>query len=118
MPSLAKVLQHEDVQRGRGMVRMDLTPYTDIIESVRSEGGVGGELTLHDDESKRTEKRRLSIAAKQVGMKVTWRKADDGVLRFVLSEPGGPVPGGRQRTRGGTGAAAPPNGRRRQRATA
>ena len=118
MPSLAKVLQQEDMERGRGMVRMDLTPYTDIIEQVRSEGGVGGEVALHDNESKRTEKRRLSIAAKQVGMKVTWRKADDGLLRFVLSEPGGPVPGGRQRNRGATDAATPPNGRKRQRARA
>jgi hypothetical protein len=117
MPSLAKVLQHEDMERGRGMVRMDLTPYTDIIESVRSEGGVGGELTLHDDESKRTEKRRLSIAAKQVGMQVTWRKADDGLLRFVLSEPGGPVPGGRQRQARAAGTATP-DGRKRPRARA
>lgn len=76
---------------------MDLSPYLDIIERVRSEGGVGGEVTLHDDESKRSEKRRLSIAAKELGTKVTWRKAEDGVLRFVLSEPGQPVPGGRAR---------------------
>lgn len=96
-------------------MRMDLSPYLDIIESIRSEGGVGGEVTLQNDESKRAEKRRLSIAAKQLGTKVTWRKGEDGVLRFVLSEPGQPVPGGRAR-RERAPAAAPQNGRKRARA--
>ncbi len=114
MPSLARVLQQEDLKSGGQVTRMDLSPYIDIIESIRSDGGVGGEVTLQDDESKRTEKRRLSTAAKQLGTKLTWRKSEDGVLRFVLSEPGGPVPGGRARRE----RAATPNGRKRPRARA
>ena len=118
MPSLNKVLQQEDLTRGGGFTRMDLSPYIAIIESIRTEGGVGGEVSLQAEESKRTEKRRLSIAAKQLGTKVTWRKGADGVLRFVLSAPGAPTPGGRQRTRRATDAAAPPNGRPRPRVRA
>jgi hypothetical protein len=110
VPSLTKVLQQEDMARGAHVMRMDLSPYIDIIESIRTDGGVGGEVTLQDNESKRAEKRRLSIAAKQVGTKLTWRKADDGTLRFVLSEPGQPTPGGRARRGRATG---PTNGRGR-----
>jgi hypothetical protein len=117
VPSLNKVLQPEDLARGGIVSRMDLSPYLDIIESIRSEGGVGGEVTLQEEESKRTEKRRLSIAAKQLGTKVTWRKGEDGVLRFVLSEPGQPVPGGRAR-RERTEPTAMTNSRKRQQARA
>jgi hypothetical protein len=115
MPLLNKVLQQEDLARGGNDPRMDLSPYFDIIENIRSEGGVGGEVTLQEDESKRAEKRRLSIAAKQLGTKVTWRKGEDGVLRFVLCEPGQPVPGGRVR-RTAKAVAETTNGRKRQRA--
>jgi hypothetical protein len=97
LPSLTNVLQQEDLTRSGYATRMDLSPYIDIIERIRSEGGVGGELTLQDSENQRVEKRRLTVAAKQVGTKLTWRKADDGMLKFVLSEPGELVPGGRAR---------------------
>ena len=97
MPQLAKVLTQEDMSRGTTASRMDLAAYVDIIESIRNQDGVGGDVELQDGESKRTEKRRLSLAAKQAGAKLTWRKSQDGMLRFVLSEPGGAVPGGRPR---------------------
>jgi hypothetical protein len=76
---------------------MDLTPYIEIIEEVSRQGGVGGELQLASGESQRTEKRRLSIAAKQRDKKLTWRKPRDGALRFVLAEPGSTPPDGRRR---------------------
>ena len=76
---------------------MDLTPYFDIIDEVAQQGGVGGEVTLMTDESQRTEKRRLSIAAKQRALKLTWRKSREGMLRFVLSTPGSVPPDGRRR---------------------
>src|SRR3712207_8561656 len=50
------------------------TPYMEIIDEVSRQGGLGGELTLNSGESQRTEKRRLSIAAKQRNVKLTWRK--------------------------------------------
>ncbi len=97
MPQLARVLQEEDVRGGANTSRMDLTPYIGLLETVRSQDGLGGLLTLEDGESQRTEKRRLSIAAKQQGYKLTWRKAGAGELRFVLAQDGQPAPGSRTR---------------------
>lgn len=100
MPELTKVLSEDDLKSSRGQSGMDLTPYIKIIEEVRSQRGVGGEITLTDEESQRTEKRRLSIAAKQMNLKLTWRKSRDRELRFVLSAPGSVPPDGRRRRKG------------------
>ncbi len=97
MPQLAKVLIQEDMSRGANAQRMDLSAYIDIIERIRGQDGVGGEVELGEGENQRTEKRRLSLAARQVGLTLTWRKSSDGVLRFVLARPGEPRPGGRPR---------------------
>ena len=96
MPRLARVFTEQDMSRREAGSRMDLTPYLDMIERVRQEGA-GGDVELEDGENQRAEKRRLSLAAKQLGQELTWRRAGEGVLRFVLSEPGGPRPGGRRR---------------------
>jgi hypothetical protein len=112
MPSLSKVLQQEDMARSGQVSQIDLSPYIHIIESIRTNGGVGGEVTLQADESQRAEKRRLTLAAKQVGTNLTWRKGADGVLKFVLNAPGEPVPGGRARRK--SGATVAQSGRRRQ----
>jgi hypothetical protein len=97
MPQLAKVLTESDLTSSRGQSRMDLTPYFGIIDAVTHQGGVGGEVMLLPDERRRTEKRRLSIAAKQRDMKLTWRKSREGMLRFVLTAPGAIPPDGRRR---------------------
>lgn len=97
MPKLAKVLTESDLTSARGQTRMDLTPYMDIIEEITRQGGVGGELQLGSGESQRTEKRRLSIAAKQRDMKLIWRKPREGGLRFVLAKPGQTPADGRRR---------------------
>ncbi len=112
MPQLARVLMDDDMRGARAM-RMDLSAYVAIIEGIRGEGGAGGEVELEDGESQRTEKRRLSIAAKELGTTLTWRTSRDGTLRFVLSEPGGAVPGGR--TRRATEPEAPARGKRSRR---
>ncbi len=97
MPKLVKVLTEADLASARAPAAMDLTPYLRIIDDITGQGGVGGDVTLSPNESQRTEKRRLSLAAKQRGLKLTWRKAPSGQLRFVLSAPGEPAPGGRRR---------------------
>jgi hypothetical protein len=53
-------------------------------------GGVGGSMELDEGENQR--------AAKERGYELTWRKAPDGELRFVLARPGEARPGGRPRT--------------------
>ncbi len=100
MPQLTKVLSETDVSAQRARPVMDLAPYLEIINRIVQQDGVGGEVSLANNESQRTEKRRLSLAAKQRGYKLTWRKSPRGQLRFVLSSPGEPAPGGRRR-RGG-----------------
>lgn len=97
MPKLDKVILESDLSSARSATGMDLAPYLEILEKVTRDGGVGGEVTLMPEESQRTEKRRLSVAAKQRGMKLTWRKSGQGRLRFVLSNPGSPPPDGRRR---------------------
>lgn len=97
MPELTRVLTTEELQRRGTVSALDLSPYLAIIAGVREQGGVGGVLTLGEDESQRTEKRRMSLAAKQLGVQLTWRSASPRQLRFVLNEPGQPVPGSRPR---------------------
>ena len=68
-----------------------------IIDTVRQQGGIGGMVTLGADEKQRTEKRRLSLAAKEQGYDLTWRRSEPDQLRFVLAAPGQPAPGSRRR---------------------
>ncbi len=97
MPKLERVIQESDLTSSRASAGMDLTPYLEMLEQISSEGGIGGEVSLGAGESQRTEKRRLSVAAKQRGQKLTWRKSQQGRLRFVLSHQGSPPPDGRRR---------------------
>ena len=115
MPQLARVLREEDLRGGATTSRMDLTPYIGLLETVRSQDGLGGQLTLDEGESQRTEKRRLSIAAKQQGYKLQWRKSRPGELRFVLAQDGQPMPGSRKRREQSAPAAAPANAARGRR---
>ncbi len=93
MPNLDKVLREEDLKRGgAGGGGLDLTPYLAMIAAVRAEGGVGGLITLEEGERQRTEKRRMSVAAKDQGYTLVWRTAPERRLRFVLATPGEPIP--------------------------
>ncbi len=115
MPQLARVLREEDLRGSGNTARMDLTPYIGLLETVRSQDGLGGMLTLDEGESQRTEKRRLSIAAKQQGYKLQWRKSQPGELRFVLAQDGQPMPGSRTRRKTPAPAPAPANAARGRR---
>jgi hypothetical protein len=97
MPQLVTVLNPEDMRRPGAFTRLDLSAYLSLIDAVRRQSGVGGEVTLAEGEQQRTEKRRLSIAAKQQGYRLIWRRAPAGQLRFVLAKDGQPVPGDRSR---------------------
>ncbi len=97
MPELTKVLTEDDLTRGAPAARMDLSAYLAMIDAVASQRGLGGVVTLAEDESQRTEKRRLSLAAKEQGYRLTWRRSQSGELRFVLAAPGASSPGGRRR---------------------
>jgi hypothetical protein len=96
MPTLTKVLTAADLVRRPPIYALDLTSYVDLLQTVLADG-VGATLTLAPDERQRTEKRRLSLAAKELGYRLVWRKPSDGQLRFVLAKPGERTPGGRPR---------------------
>ncbi len=97
MPELTTVLTDTDLKRGRAAAHTDLTPYMDIIDTLREQGGVGGVLRLGEGESQRTVKRRMSVAAKERGYQLTWRKAPEPQLRFVLAATGEAPPDARRR---------------------
>lgn len=97
VPQLDRILKEEDLKTQRTPAGLDLAHYLEIIDAIRDQGGVGGEVTLGADESQRTEKGRLTRAAKLRGSKLTWRKSMGNTLRFVLSSPGTPPPDGRRR---------------------
>ncbi len=97
MPQLTRVITAEDLQRRPANGGLDMTPYMDILDQVREQGGVGAALSLADGEHQRTEKRRLSMAAKDRGYELTWRTSTPGQLRFVVAAPGEPKPGARKR---------------------
>ena len=113
MPQLARVLTHEDLRRAAPGSQVDLAPYLSIVDEVAG-GGVGGELTLEEGESQRSAKRRMSLAAKERGYDLTWRKSHGDELRFVLARPGEPRPGGRPRSAQAPDTGAASAGRRRQ----
>jgi hypothetical protein len=97
MPKVTKILTDADLSAARARPVMDLTPYLEIVDAIGKQGGVGAEVNLAPGESQRTEKRRLSLAAKQRGLKLTWRKSGAGELKFVLASEGEQAPGGRRR---------------------
>jgi hypothetical protein len=67
---------------------LDLGPYLRLLESVLAQGGVGGVLELGPDEWRRTEKYRLSLAARRLGLRLAWQGRDRDALGFVLLRPG------------------------------
>jgi hypothetical protein len=96
MPELTKVLTPADLQRRAPAPGRDLSLYLDLLQAVLADG-VGATVSLGPDEQQRTEKRRLSMAAKELGYQLVWRKAPGAQLRFVLAKPGERAPGGRPR---------------------
>jgi hypothetical protein len=65
--------------RGRSI---DLSEYRQFLEGLSP--GEGGELALGPDEPKRTVKRRLTTAAKQMGKTVVYRRSEGDVVRFEV----------------------------------
>jgi hypothetical protein len=96
MPQLTKVLTSTDLQGRTAARALDLSPYLDLLQTVLADG-VGATVTLGPEEQQRTEKRRLSMAAKALGYQLVWRRAPADQLKFVLATPGAPAPGGRRR---------------------
>lgn len=94
MPQLIHTITREEIKEK--VTQIDLTPYTTILETIQQAGGVGGDVTLEPGEDQRTQKRRLSLAAKELDLNLVWRKSDTGQLKFVIASAGEPIPGSRK----------------------
>lgn len=83
MPTFEK-LSPEEVERlkRRQPATRDLGPYYAFLESVKP--GDWGRVTLEGNETQRVVKRRLTIAAKQKGMSIRYRKSKDGGILFEV----------------------------------
>jgi hypothetical protein len=66
--------------RRRGSV--DLSEYSEFIRGL--DQGEGGEVTLSDADQKRTVKRRLTRAARQMNKDVRYRRSEGNVIRFEV----------------------------------
>lgn len=66
--------------RRRGSV--DLTEYSEFLRGLQV--GEGGEVTLGSSEQKRTVKRRLTRAARQMDKDVRYRRSEGSIIRFEV----------------------------------
>lgn len=66
--------------RRRGSV--DLTEYSDFVRVLKV--GEGGEVVLGEFDQKRTVKRRLTRAARQMSKDVRYRRSEGNVIRFEI----------------------------------
>jgi len=83
MPSFRRLNADEvAAMRARRRGSVDLTEYSDFIRGL--EVGEGGEVVLGDAEQKRTVKRRLTRAARQMSRDVRYRRSEGNVIRFEL----------------------------------
>jgi hypothetical protein len=83
VPTFRKVSREElaaTTSRRRNSV--DLTEYTDFIASLSI--GEGGEVPLNGNELKRTVKRRLTLAAHQLGRRLVYRRSVGNTIRFEI----------------------------------
>ena len=69
--------------RRRGSV--DLTEYSEFLRAL--DIGEGGEVVLSEAEQKRTVKRRLTRAARQLNKDVRYRRSEGNVIRFEVRAP-------------------------------
>jgi hypothetical protein len=66
--------------RRRGSV--DLSEYSDFVRDL--DVGEGGEVVLGETEQKRTVKRRLTRAARQMNKDVRYRRSEGNLIRFEV----------------------------------
>lgn len=83
MPTFRR-LNAEEVaaMRARRRGSVDLTEYSEFLRGLQV--GEGGEVTLGSSEQKRTVKRRLTRAARQMDKDVRYRRSEGNIIRFEV----------------------------------
>ena len=118
MPTARKLTDEEVEQLTRGKGPVDLTPYTERLQALAV--GDWGAIELEPSDRVIAIKRRATVAARQQGKRLVWKRQRDNLLPFevrAVEAPPAPAPPpapakgrGQGRARGtGTGT-----GRRRQ----
>ncbi len=88
MPTFRRLSADEiAAMRARRRGTVDLTEYTEFVLGLYA--GEGGEVVLGDSDQKRTVKRRLTRAARQMNKDVRYRRSEGNVIRFEIR--GGPA---------------------------
>jgi len=83
MPEFRSPLSSEDLKKRRGRTtRIDLEPYREYLSTI--EPGYAGYLSLGDNETKATIKRRVSLAAAQLNKKIKYLRSDENELLFEV----------------------------------
>jgi hypothetical protein len=106
MPKLVASRGAEELRKQGRASNVDLGFYTNELEELQREGKVEGTWELVKDEKQRVEKRRFTLAARQLGLEIAWKKAGDREIRLVLAPEGEPLPGSRVWHRNAVQAAA------------
>jgi hypothetical protein len=97
MVKLGKVISLNDLAARKKRPVMDYSAYFFMIEQIIKDSGCGGMADLDEGDNARTERRRLSLAAKQLGYNLAWRKSEPKTLKFVIWKDGEKRPGGRRK---------------------
>jgi hypothetical protein len=86
MPQFRRLSADEvAAMRARRRGSVDLTEYSEFLRAL--DIGEGGEVVLADAEQKRTVKRRLTRAARQLNKDVRYRRSEGNVIRFEVRAP-------------------------------
>jgi hypothetical protein len=77
-------LSDEEVQQlTKRAVRVDLTEYLAYLDTLKT--GDWGAVTLEAEDNQRSIKRRLTMAAKEKGLKLQYKPTTDGRIVFQVS---------------------------------
>jgi hypothetical protein len=66
-------------------VRIDLTEYLAYLDTLKT--GDWGAVTLEAEDNQRSIKRRLTMAAKEKGLKLKYKPTTDGRIVFQVNKP-------------------------------
>ena len=83
MPTFRRLnVEEVAAMRARRRGSVDLTEYSEFVRGLQV--GEGGEITLGTSEQKRTVKRRLTRAARQMDKDVRYRRSEGNIIRFEV----------------------------------
>ena len=95
MPKLIASRAAEELRSQARATNIDLSFYIEELQELQADGKVEGTWELLKGETPRAEKRRFTMAAKQLGLVTAWKKASGREIKLVLAPEGEPLPGSR-----------------------